>query len=263
MTNRFFKIVLFFGIFLILFGCAAQQPVKEFPPFKPIDLNSRIKSGDYLQKVDYFQVILDASATTKGQEYQTARHLAKTMNLTIPDLDLKAGLRVFGTSGNRTDLVYGMVNYTQLGFDSAIPLIGGFGESPLGDSIAAAGLDLKQASNNMALIIFSDGLETEASSIDAANDLKKQYGDRLCIYAVNLGSSPRGRGVLEGVTKAAQCGFVVKAEEIQSPEGMAGFVEKVFLAKAPPKPEPVVPSLPPVPRPPTPPQPQEVTQPVY
>jgi OOP family OmpA-OmpF porin len=261
MTHRIFKIISFLGILLILFGCVSKRPLRESPPYKPIDLNNRIKSGDYVQKVDYFQVILDASGTTKRAKYQTARRLAKGMNLTIPNLDLKAGLRVFGKSGDRTDLVYGMVHYTQSGFDAAIPAIGGSGESPLGESIAAAGLDFKQASNNIALIIFSDGLETGASSIDAAEGLKKLYGDRLCIYAVNLGFSPQGRAVLEGVTKAVQCGFVVNAEEIQSPEGMAGFVEKVFLAKAPPKSEPVVSSLPPAPRPPSPPEPKEVPKP--
>ena len=140
-----------------------------------------------------------------------------------------------------------MVDYTRAGFDNAIPAIGGYGQSPLGESIAAAGLDLKQASGNIALIIFSDGLETGASSIDAAEGLKKQYGDRLCIYAVSLGSSSRGRAVLEGVTKAGGVDSWSMPEEIQSPEGMAGFVEKVFLAKAPPKPEPVVLPSPPVP----------------
>jgi len=99
---------------------------------------------------------------------------------------------VFG--GEEGDqLVYGMVDHTRSGFEAAIPVSGGFGQSPLGESIAAAGMDLKQASGNMALIIFSDGRETGKSSIEAAEALKKQYGDRLCIYAVVLGSSSRGK----------------------------------------------------------------------
>ena len=247
---------MFLGILLTLIGCAARQPVRDPSPFKAVDLNGRIKSGDSIQKVDHVLVILDASGTTKGAKYQEARRLAKNMNLTIPNLKLKAGLRVFGKDGDRTDLIYGMVDYTRAGFDNAIPAIGGYGQSPLGESIAAAGLDLKEASGNIALIVFSDGLETGASSIDAAEGLKKQYGDRLCIYTVSLGSSSRGRAVLEGVTKAVRCGLVVHPEEIQSPEGMAGFVEKVFLAKAPPKPEPVVVPSPPVPPPPPPPPPE-------
>jgi len=257
MVHRFFRNLMFLGIFLTLMGCAARQAGREQPTFKAVDLNRLVQSGDYVQKIDHFLVILDASGTTKGAKYQTARHLVKNMNLTIPRLDLKAGLRVFGKDGDRTDLVYGMANYTQSGFDTAIPAKGGYGQSPLGESIVAAGSDLKQASGNIALIIFSDGLETGISSIDAAEGLKKQYGNKLCIYAVKLGSSSRGKVVLEGVTRAGQCGLAVNAEEIQSPEGMAGFVERVFLAKAPPKP--IVLSPPPVPPPP--PEPKEIPKP--
>jgi len=254
-TNRFLKIILFLCIVLILGGCAARQPVGESPPFKAIDLNPRIVSGDYVQKVDQFLVILDVSGSARGKKYQTARGLVKNLNLTIPNLRLKSGIRVFG--GEEGDqLVYGMVDHTRSGFEAAIPVSGGFGQSPLGESIAAAGMDLKQASGNMALIIFSDGRETGKSSIEAAEALKKQYGDRLCIYAVILGSSSRGKRVLEEVAKSGRCGFVVSPEEIQSPEGMADFVEKIFLAKAPPKPKPAVvlpsppasPSAPPKPK---------------
>jgi OOP family OmpA-OmpF porin len=258
MTNRFLKIILSLCIVLILGGCAGRQSVKESPPFKAIDLNPRIASGDYVQKVDQFLVILDVSGTTKRTKYQTARDLVKNMNLTIPNLRLKAGIRVFGEYGDQNTLVYGMVDHTRSEFEAAIPVSAGYGQSPLGESIASAGLDLKQASGNMALIIFSDGLETGRSSIEAAEALKKQYGDRLCIYAVSLGSSSRGKKVLEGVSRSGRCGFVVNPEEIQSPEGMAGFVEKIFLAKAPPKPGPAVVLPSPPASPPAPPKPKEV-----
>ena len=261
MTNRFFRAMLLLGVLLILSGCAARQPVRGAPPFKAVDLNPGIKSGDYVQKTDQFLVILDASGTMQWRKYQTAGRLARHMNLTIPDLRLKAGLRIFGKDGNRTDLVYGMVDYTRSGLDAAIPASGGYGESPLGESIASAGMDLKQATGNIALIIFSDGIETGGSSIEAAEALKRQYGDRLCIYGISLGSSRRGRTVLEGVSKVGQCGFVIRPEEIQSPEGMAAFVEKVFLAKAPPRPQPVVLPPPTVPPPPAPPEPKEAPKP--
>jgi len=85
-------------------------------------------SGDYVQKVDQFLVILDVSGTARGKKYQTARGLVKNLNLTIPNLRLKAGIRVFG--GEEGDqLVYGMVDYTRSGFEAAIPVSGGFGQS--------------------------------------------------------------------------------------------------------------------------------------
>ena len=130
MTNRFLKIILFLCIVLILGGCAARQPVGESPPFKAIDLNPRIVSGDYVQKVDQFLVILDLSGTARGRKYQTARGLVKNLNLAIPNLRLRAGIRVFGEYGDQNTLVYGMVDHSRSEFEAAIPVSGGYGQSP-------------------------------------------------------------------------------------------------------------------------------------
>ena len=106
MTTCFYRVFLLLGIVHVLTGCAGHQPVRDPSPFKAVDLNSRIKSGDYVQKVDHFLVILDASGTTKGAKYQEARRLAKNMNLTIPNLRAKGGAQGFwqGWRSNRSRL---------------------------------------------------------------------------------------------------------------------------------------------------------------
>lgn len=45
---------------------------------------------------------------------------------------------------------------------------------------------------------------------------------------------------MQQIAEAGQCGAMVTADSIASPEGMADFVENVFLRTAGPKPEPVV-----------------------
>jgi OOP family OmpA-OmpF porin len=107
MIHRFLKTVLFLCIVLVFGGCAARPPVKESPPFKAVDLNPRIVSGDYVQKVDQFLVILDASGTARRTKYQMAKDLVKKLNLTIPNLRLKSGIRVFGEDADQNTLVYG------------------------------------------------------------------------------------------------------------------------------------------------------------
>ena len=266
MVRRLYRIVLFFSLGMFLFGCAAQQ-VMQSPgpaPFKPVDLNPMIRSGQYIQKVNNFLVILDASGTMKGAEFDMAGEAVRRMILTIPDLRLKSGLRSFGFAlGEQTYMLYGMADHDKAKFIAAMPAFAGEGESPLGDSIVAAGSDLKATTGKCALIVVSDGIPTiEPSTLlgpKAAEAVKKQYGERLCIYTVHVGDNAEGKEIMDGIAKAGGCGFAVSAAGIMSPEGMANFVERVFLEKgAPPpppapKPEPAPP--PPKPAPPAPPPP--------
>jgi len=75
--------------------------------------------------------------------------------------------------------------------------------------------------------------------------MKSAYGDRVCIYTVLLGDKTKlidigdkneGVNMMQQVADAGKCGFMVSGESVSTPEGMADFVEKVFLKPAPPKP---------------------------
>ncbi|MGA2519087.1 MAG: hypothetical protein ABSG44_21410, partial [Thermodesulfobacteriota bacterium] len=84
MGKRLCKMVLFFSLWMFLFGCATQQ-VMQSPgqaPFKPVDLNPMVRSGQYIQKVNNFLVILDASGTMKGAEFDMASEAVRRMILT-------------------------------------------------------------------------------------------------------------------------------------------------------------------------------------
>jgi len=204
-----------------------------------------VSSGQYLQKVNNFLVILDASGSIRGSQYDEAREFVRRMNLMIPDLKLKSGLRSFGSSSDLTYMLYGMADYDKAKFNAALPASAGYGLSPLAESIAAAGSDLKETSGKSALIVVSDGnphilpmFSAQRSGPEAAEAIKKQYGDRLCIYTVHVGGSAQGKETMDKIAKAGVCGFAVRAADIMSPEGMANFVERAFLEKAPPPPLP-------------------------
>ena len=262
MGRRLYKMVLFFSLWMFLFGCAAQQIMESPAPpaFKPVDLNPMIRSGQYLQKVNNFLVILDASGTMKGAEFDTASEAVRRMILTIPDLRLKSGLRSFGFAlGDQTYMLYGMADHDKAKFTAAMPAFAGEGSSPLGDSIIAAGSDLKGTTGQCALIVVSDGIPTIEPSVlsgpKAAEIVKKQYGERLCIYTVHVGDNAEGKEIMDKIAKAGVCGFAVRSGEIMSPEGMANFVERVFLEKGAPPPAPPPPAPKPEPAPPPPPKP--------
>ena len=93
---------------------------------------------------------------------------------------------------------------------------------------------MKSAKGNIAVIIFTDA-NKEVMNFDAvrkaAINLKSQYGNRICIYTVQIGNDPAGKKLLQQVAQEGQCGFYTNAAKIASSAGMAGFVEKIFLQK--------------------------------
>jgi OOP family OmpA-OmpF porin len=242
MTKYYWKGLFFITMGLLLIGCATQKPQTPFQP-------QAIQAGGYSQKVDNFLVILDASGSMaeayKGQQkLHYAKEIVSRMNQTIPDLKLTGGLRDFSPSvwsGELTRLVYGQTAYSKAGLEDALQQVkraGGY--SPLAVAMDAAGDDLASARGDIALIVVGDGehgdIALGESNMDrapvvAAENLKSLFGERLCIYTVQVGDSATGKWVMDQVARAGQCGFMVNADDIASADGMADFVEKVFFAK--------------------------------
>ncbi|MFH0844158.1 MAG: cell envelope biogenesis protein OmpA, partial [Pseudomonadota bacterium] len=249
--KHFWRASLIVVVGLFFMGCAAQQSMtKDWKTgFAAQDLNAKVQSGEYVKKVDNFLVILDASGSMadayKGKnKLNLAKDTISRMNQTIPGLDLMAALRAFGRFEcwplEESKLLYGPTNYSKGGLEGALNGVAqGRGQSPLMLALNGASQDLKAAAGQIAVIIFSDGDEEDmnhAAAINAAKALKGQFGDRICIYTVLIGNDPKGKTLMGKITDAGLCGFSVDADRIASSGEMADFVEKVFLAKAPPKP---------------------------
>ncbi|MFA5183486.1 MAG: hypothetical protein WC405_19410, partial [Syntrophales bacterium] len=224
------------SVCIILSGCALQ---KSSPVIKAADLNPRLTAGDVSQKVDAFEVIVDASMSMNeayaGKAKLTQeKKLITLMSKTIPNLKLTGAARSFGRYsmfGDDTSmLIYGPTAYSSAGLLEAVKPVTGNGFSPLSAALDGAAADLKSQSGQLAVIVFSDGEDMgKYNPVAAATRLKKEYGDRICIYTVHIGDSPSGKKMMQQVADAGGCGFTVWADTISSPQGMAGFVERVFL----------------------------------
>lgn len=130
-----------------------------------------------------------------------------------------------------------MQNYSPAGFETAITSLQcSSGGTPLATALSDSGKDISSAPGNIALIVFSDGIE-EVSPIPTAESLKTQYGDKLCIYTVWVGNDEDavGQTVLQDLANASGCGFSTTADAISSPKGMSDFVKNVFLKAGTPK----------------------------
>jgi len=249
---------------LVLTGCAGLSTRSSADiTCTTKDINAMLKSGEYQKKVDNFLIIMDASTTMGdklGPFYTNepskeilAKDLTTCLNSALPDdFDVNAGLRVFGPGDSAKNLVYGMTKYSKADMGNAAMAVGGpEGVTPMAKAISMGSNDLSAMTGKTAVILFSDGKNTEAASpVAAAAAMKEKYGDNVCIYTVLLGDDPNGKMTMEQVAEAGKCGFATDANnlhsrilsegctEINFVDGMADFVTAVFLEKAPMAPAP-------------------------
>ena len=232
------------SVLITLTGCATYAS-KELQAFNAEDLNTAIKSGQFIQKTQSLMVLQDSSSSM-GESYLNARHfkgskldvehnLLNAFNRTIPQIELQAGLRSFGfgpcTQWSSSLLNQPLGPYQQADFQNTIAAVEcASGGTPLADSLATSVQDLAKAPGNIALVILSDG-EDESNPLVAVEELKLHYGERLCIYSVWVGNpqDAYGKANLQRIAQASECGFATTAEQIATPAGMKQFVQRIFL----------------------------------
>ena len=243
-----FKSMLIASLGLFLMGCVGQKPVatQAVQPFQPVDLNAALQAGQFKQKTGAFMVILDRS-NSMGKMYkghvklQLAEELLSRMNQTLPNMPLTGGLAIFGRMERFTaqfataKVLYGPEAYSKEGFTNGMAKVDlARGLSPLDSAITLAGKDMQNVNGQISLIIVSDGVKEDmnyGAALAAAKALKGQYGDRLCIYVIQIGDDKDGTKELGKIAEAGGCGFVVSGDEIMSGDGMAAFVIDAFLEK--------------------------------
>ncbi len=105
----------------------------------------------------------------------------------------------------------------------------------MGKAITAAGDDLRGAAGNSAIIIVSDFSETPGvddirpeAVMAAITKVNAEYGDRLCVYAVQVGYTPNGKELSERIVQNVEGGYTVNADKLVTPAAMAAFVDKVI-----------------------------------
>ncbi len=222
-------------ICMLFAGCAS---------FKAVDLNPQIKSGQLVQKTDNVIVLFDKSSSM-GESYGKpavneatrlvhAKNATKNMITAIPEIKLNAGLRTLWYE--ETALIYGMKPLAKEEYIKAINSIENVNHrTPMGMAITAAGNDLKSAKGNSAIIIVSDFSDIpaivdikQAVTLDAITQVNAEYGDRLCVYAIQVGNASGGHILSEQIVQNVIGGYTINADRLAAPADMAAFVEKVI-----------------------------------
>ncbi len=238
MKRSFINVAIVLFLSLFLWGCAANLPVETMPEFTPHQFNA----DQYSAAVDNFIIILDASGSMaedyRGNEkFIIAKTVVHRMNLTIPELGQKCGLRMFGhdeSTPKATKLLYGIDTYSTSGFDRGLDKIkSAWGESPLYLAFNAAGNDFSSLSGSKALIVITDAkkmISDNSKAMNAAKALKHKFGSSLCIYPILVGNNPQGTSFMKKLAEVGGCGFFSKAGDLLTSSSMAKYVEDVFLS---------------------------------
>lgn len=249
--KQLFATLLVLVLALVLSGCAGKSVGPADLACSNSNSNSMLKSGDYQKKIDSFLIIQDASSSMgekvgrKTGDYFTklgqSKDLVRCLNNSLPDnFDVSAGLRGFGPFYSEKGLIYGMTGYSKDGLGGAINSIGGTGGvTPMANALIHGSYDLLDNAGTKAVILFSDGVNTDAASpVAAAASMKEMHGNNICIYTVLLGNDPKGKANMEQIADAGKCGYATDSSVIGNAQGMDKFVTDVFLTKAARKPAP-------------------------
>jgi len=247
-------LVLIFGV--VMTGCAGITTKNMADTTcTSKNANSLISSG-YSNSVNSFLVVQDASSTMgeslgKMSNYDSklseSKDLIQCLNNSLPDnFDVNAGMRAFGPVYSEKGLIYGMTGYTKAGLKNAVNSTGKTGGvTPLANSITYSGHDLLATPGKKAMILFSDGLNTDAPNpAAAAAAVREMHGNNICIYTVLIGDSPQGRATMQQIADASICGFATDSATIGNAQGMEQFVKDVFLHKTAPPAPPAPPARP-------------------
>jgi outer membrane protein OmpA-like peptidoglycan-associated protein len=231
-------------VYVLVFLVAICLPFTGFAQFKPVDLNPQIKSGQLVQKTDNVVVLFDKSSSMGEMEGKPvvneatrlihAKNATKNMITAMPEIQLNAGLRTLWYE--ETKLIYGMKPLSKVEYIQAVNSIENVNHrTPLGKAITAAGNDLKSAQGNSAIIIVSDFSDLpgivdikQAVVMDAITQVNADYGNRLCVYAIQVGSVAGGKDLSEEIVQNVIGGYAVNANRLETPAAMASFVEKVL-----------------------------------
>jgi outer membrane protein OmpA-like peptidoglycan-associated protein len=225
----------------LLTHCATPQPTSVTPFSNPQEIDSL----QYKPKADNLLIVLDASESMakpmgNSDRLTTGKTIIENINQTLPDMELQAALRTFGhsnaISAENTVLMYGLEPYTESGLRAGLERVSvAGGNSSMGRAIEAATQDLAATDGDIVLVVLSDGQNLDGEPIKASERMKAQFGERLCIYTIQVGGAGREGGeaslLMEALAGIGICGKSFSADDLASESMVTEFVTAAFFTQ--------------------------------
>jgi len=208
--------------------------------------------GDVTRTAKNILLIVDSSAS-QNDDYQVQnepteliksfsskflleKYIISTINQQLPENEgLVSGLRRFGYGAclnwHQTELLQAMQLHAQTDLSVATQMLGcASGGTPAEQALYGASHDLNINSDNKAIIFISDGNFTTNRAVKAVRQLKKEYGEHLCVYPIWNGNPDELEGYqnLQQLTAAACCGFTIKADALLQEGRVSTYLKQIL-----------------------------------
>jgi len=197
--------------------------------------------------------VVDISNSVKAPDVSKAVSILKDMNSKFPDYVKSAGIMTFGNYKFPMTLKPEWVmkvsdydkNATSLSLDK---ITANKGRTPIGEGLVASEEGIKAAIGKTALILVSDGIDNGLKCpISLVEKMKKTFGDKLCVFTIQMRDSNQGAKLLKQLVKAGKCGKATKSSALTTDSEIQDLVDFIFPPRIP-EPTPTMTPLP-TPRP--------------
>lgn len=190
--HTYYKNILF-SLFFFVMGAPLLAQSQLIGPYRPLPANK------YYKQVDNLIVFLDRSASMSEvyigmDKFAFSKSVLKGLQHTISDFEFNSALRTFG----------------------------------IREAISTNGL--MEAKGKTAAIFLSDGKGSTGKALVAAQNLKRRYGDNICIHGVLAGNHPPGRKLIQQISNLGGCGVFETINQLSYPENMQRFVQQTLVA---------------------------------
>ncbi len=104
--------------------------------------------------------------------------------------------------------------------------------TPLSRAIRNQTWELAGKGGRGALLIFSDGeVRNPEEVLQACKDIQAAHGGEVCIYTVQVGSSDRGRELLQAMAEVNGCGQYYDGASLESAASMQAMERDIFFGE--------------------------------
>ncbi len=196
------------------------------------------------QKFDNFVILVDQSGEMhktyhgKSKNY-IARHVVKRFIKNVPsEAVLQGAIYEYGimAAANEDKIltVRSMTPFNRGKFlEEYEELKPQTGPSSLSIAVRQARRDLADVPGKTAVIIVSGGNLTDVGEPGTeTKKLKKEYGDRVCVFTVLVGKGKKGGQNLEELVKKGECGFATNAGSLDKGKDMERYIRGIFFGAA-------------------------------
>jgi outer membrane protein OmpA-like peptidoglycan-associated protein len=232
----------FWAVALVSLALGCTVPHKT-----PMTASPIVPGSNERLVVDQVVLVLDSSHSVGRRSlFPEERALVESFVAAMPSGSYEAGLIVFG--GEDQDQLQ-QPSFDRAGLKQSAYDARHIGEgTPIHDVISQVGDAVAGEQGHLALVVFSDGRQTNARGapieadrvIGAANDLVASRTGTVCIHTVQVGNDAAGGAMLRNLAAVTDCGSAREMGDVSNASALEGFERQVFLAPRP------APSLPPV-----------------